>query len=996
MHLLLERLQEICTEYRWQEKLLLAPTRSQGHMLLEALARSGVPWLNLRPSTVSELAYMADQTDLRCRNLHLLGEIEQLRLLKQVINSLGDRQELNYFYHLYRLGKLEPWIGKSINELRLAGISADDLSRGQLGPKELELCKILSEYEGRLEEFSLVDQADLYRRAAALFDQNPDLWRDRRLLIPDQLELPWLAQELLQAIPASSRVYLPQVMVTGIKVLTRFQAFHSVDAESDQNNAFFQPIRLNETTVEIIPAYGRSNEIRTALRRILAAGLTLDAAVLCYTDTTAYARLAYSITEAAGIPAVFAAGIPVDATAPGRLCLQLLEWMESNYSAAVFHRLLMDGYLNQEFPGAVGRIWLDANAGRGKQDYLSGLQAWYTHCQERAGEFDQELQYGQILIDFCTNLLSAWGEPEDSSGVDFSVLCTGLTGCLKQFAGQESEADQEALAVLDEVLQQYASYFGQTVPLSHGLRLLKEIVAEQSVSVSGPRPGHLFVCHYSEAEWCGRENTFVVGLDADTFPGSGGQDPIILDEERKALSDKLPLKKQAANDKVYRLTRFLATRRGQLSLIYSCYDPSRFRSLLPSSLLLQVYRQISGDQEADYSRLQQALPLPENFLPRQLDQSLGDSEWWGCSWPGMRGTGEWNETLTACYPGTSRGLYAQKQRSSSAFTPFDGNLILNEQSALRTVSASSLEAAGRCPYAYFLRYILKLSPASDASADLGTWLDPLQMGSLLHEIYCRFGRRQAGSPRLPFSYLGDIALKVIGEWRALVPASNELAYITASDEIIKGLGVFYKLYHSADPASEPAFFEVPFGFGEGEARTAGAGIAAPIRIELPSGKTFNLRGRIDRIDRPLVGKGYQAWDYKTGGHSHYSERGYVKQGRQIQHLLYTLALQSILDQGLDPGAYVEKAGYLFPSRQGEGRVVIRLPEKRNQGMEAVSLLWSLITGGKYGCRHNDEECRYCDYRIVCRFPQGCEQMAMMIANDSNRTLQQWKELQAYE
>ncbi|MGE5454359.1 MAG: PD-(D/E)XK nuclease family protein [Methylocystaceae bacterium] len=1002
---LLNRLEEVCIKYRWQEKLLLTNSRSQGYMLLEMLARRAGTWLNLRPITITELAYREAEVELRQQSLRVIDEIEQMQLVGKVLAEVHARQELDYFLELYQLGVLEPWMHRTLNELRLSGIVSTELAGLPLGVKDKgrELALILQAYEQGMETSQAVDQAGLYRRAIEQIPQNIKSWPQRLLLIPNQLELPELAQELLQAIPGDSRIYLPQVKVVGMRPPSQLKVSPEAAKGNGIEYLFTEAASVNELAVEIIPAYGSSNEVRSVLRKIHTTGIPLDTVLLAYTDTAGYARLSQTLLASLGMPATFAEGIMIDQTAPGRLLLLILEWIEQDYSAAVFQRLLMDGYLNQEFATNYGRIWLEVGVGRGLEQYLPALLHWQTVLQAKAetnNQAGEDLADLQGLIEFCDNLFTQLGSAMDTNAVDFAVLCRGLANCLQHFAWQDKATDHEALEVLSQMLVKYQDYFAAPVTLNRGLCWLRQTIGKQSVAVSGPQPGYLHVCHYREGEWCDRENTFVVGLDANVFPGSGHQDPILLDEERLKLGH-LTLKAQEANNNLYRLTRFLATRRGKLTLLYSSYDPARFQPLLPCSLLLQVFRLVSGHPEADYTELLSAMPLPANYLPLAEDQSLRDGEWWSQLLRTSGGNDDWPLDFKACYPGLSQGIQAELYRASNAFTVYDG-LIADDTKRLdyreqnRAISPSSLEAVGRCPFAYFLRFVLGIEPPPDLALDNGTWLDPLQMGSLLHDIYCNFGRQQLTPSEATTDVLVTTALATIAAWRIRVPVPNELVFEATKQEIITGLEVFQRLYYNNRGEYEPAYFEVPFGLGDQEVKTAGTGLIAPLKLKLPDGRFIKFRGRIDRLDRPCNGGGYRVWDYKTGGHSHYSEQSNLKQGRQWQPLIYTLAAQTILDEGLDTGAQVEMAGYLFPTQRGEGNFIARHQEATPGAIKALTSLLDLIAQGSFICRHNNEECFFCDYQVVCRYPLGYQRSAQKLAADQGALLQVWKELQAYD
>ena len=63
------------------------------------------------------------------------------------------------------------------------------------------------------------------------------------------------------------------------------------------------------------------------------------------------------------------------------------------------------------------------------------------------------------------------------------------------------------------------------------------------------------------------------------------------------------------------------------------------------------------------------------------------------------------------------------------------------------LSARRLETVGCCPLRYFFRYVLDISPPEELSVDLTRWLDPVELGNLLHEVFYRFmSERYSGAP----------------------------------------------------------------------------------------------------------------------------------------------------------------------------------------------------------------------------------------------------------
>src|SRR5690606_41890162 len=125
---------------------------------------------------------------------------------------------------------------------------------------------------------------------------------------------------------------------------------------------------------------------------------------------------------------------------------------------------------------------------------------------------------------------------------DFHV--TGVQTCALPISARE-----RIVAVLQRVeatLRRRTNFRAAVAILgSHlGVRVPGELVGDSDDVHAAPWTSAGGCLHLSDLEhggFAGREAVFLVGLDADRFPGSGGQDPLLLDADRRALSPELPL-----------------------------------------------------------------------------------------------------------------------------------------------------------------------------------------------------------------------------------------------------------------------------------------------------------------------------------------------------------------------------------------------------------------------------------------------------------------------
>ena len=78
----------------------------------------------------------------------------------------------------------------------------------------------------------------------------------------------------------------------------------------------------------------------------------------------------------------------------------------------------------------------------------------------------------------------------------------------------------------------------------------------------------------------------------------------------------------------------------------------------------------------------------------------------------------------------------------------------------------------------------------------------------------------------------------------------------------------------------------------------------PVAIRLPSGRSVNACGRIDRIDRVGSGPEFSVCDYKTGSSWKYDKHDPFRQGRVVQHAVYLGIAAPVLQRQVSQQAEV--------------------------------------------------------------------------------------------
>ncbi len=214
------------------------------------------------------------------------------------------------------------------------------------------------------------------------------------------------------------------------------------------------------------------------------------------------------------------------------------------------------------------------------------------------------------------------------------------------------------------------------------------------------------------------------------------------------------------------------------------------------------------------------------------------------------------------------------------------NLTLNEAELKKLYndevygSVSCLESYAKCPFAYFLRYGLKIRDRDRYGFDM------LRLGNLFHGVLEDFsnGVKEDGRDWRTLGR-GEIRERVEKCVDGIVPeAFNDI--MAADPQFVHTIGRVKDIMdrsigalctHVRAGRFDPSAFETEFGIGKE---------LAPIVFELENGKKIVLNGKIDRVDIMSVdSKDYvKIIDYKSSNHEFSAEELYY--GLQLQLLLY--------------------------------------------------------------------------------------------------------------
>ncbi len=491
--------------------------------------------------------------------------------------------------------------------------------------------------------------------------------------------------------------------------------------------------------------------------------------------------------------------------------------------------------------------------------------------------------------------------------------------------------------------------------------------------------GRVYVSSVEEARGLSFDVVFVPGLAERLFPQKVTEDPILPDRERGKLGGKLKTNadRSAAERLMLRLAVGAAHRR--LVLSYPRIDIEQSRPRTPSFYGLEVLRAAEGKlpgfdelarraevvggsrlgwpapsrSESAIDAAEHDLALLQSILERPAAETVGMARY-----------------LLSANPHLARALRFRARRWIKGWTRADGLVdpdplarpaLAQHQLEARSFSPTALQHYAACPYKFVLNAIHKLSPREEPLPL--EELDPLQRGSLIHEVqFALLGKLRDGgllpvteaNLKLARGVLDAVLDEVAERYRdQLAPAIDRVW----EDGIAQIRADLRNVLRRATEETEwlPAHFELSFGLVERRDRDPKS-VDEPALLDCG----IRLRGSIDLVERRKDGA-LRATDYKTGK-ARASDGMIIGGGEMLQPVLYALTLEKVF-----PGERVDSGRLYYCTSTGEFRqVVIPLDdEARRAAADVAKTVGDALREGFFPAAPVSRGCEFCDYSTVC-------------------------------
>lgn len=979
---------EVAHNDRLGRKLLVGTTRGEGRELLRSLARTGTPWLGFEAMTLRPLAVEAVADTLHQRGLRIVDRYQVTALIDEAIDAVLSRRS-SRFAELSDAVGFRRAIEGAVLALRMAGITAEVLRRTPFDDRQKRevIAKALEHFEAGLEERGEVDTAGLFAVAADRLGEGPvDRLSSATIVLLPGLSARGHAGRFVTALQTRGAFFLADDRVLGVDPPADVFAGRAGPAACGSYlGAPSDAPESQQLTIDVFAATTVTAELREVLRRVAAQGIPWDQVEILTPDPRAYGSAFHALAESLDVPVTFGMGLPVERTRPGRACAEYFRWIDSGFSAEVLRGLLEAGDLRppDDFdwlsPMELTRRFRELRIGWGRARHRRRLERRIAslermepsrhesreHMERRRTRVQAELEALQAIL---APVLSALpdGVPDPSAGpesgpVSPSDLARATLEFLRHVPARDG-VDETALHSLRSVLERIERSWHRKTHYRAAAAIVRSALR---VNVSAPRsegrapwsstPGHVYFADLEYGGLANRAHTFVVGMDAGRFPGSGLQDPLLLDRERDRLSPHdLPTSSRTLAERVFAFHRAFARMRGSVTVSYATWEPAEARELSPSAEALAALRLSRRDPTLSFDALRTFVGRPVGALPRQRESLDGRDVWLSAINEGGRLLD--GRTLVAdCFPGIRRGSAALAAPAQDEPTSHIGCVrarpLLDPRASVENVlSASRLEHLGTCPRRYLYSSVLKLRAPDDPDYKADRWLSPLARGDVLHRVFEATLRKGREEPDTSLEQHADKALRrELARATELHPTPSREIQERERARLREDVQSFLRLVE--ERGAEWIALELKFGFDDVEAAT--------IRL-LPEGEV-RLRGAIDRLDGEPDSGPTVVVDYKTGSaYNADRDTGLFHGGRRLQNVLYTMAVHDLL------GRPVARMEYQYATQRARNSVLAFEADQLRAGPFVVGRMMDGVAAGHFVPTDDPQDCRWCDFSAVCR------------------------------
>jgi len=556
---------------------------------------------------------------------------------------------------------------------------------------------------------------------------------------------------------------------------------------------------------------------------------------------------------------------------------------------------------------------------------------------------------------------------------------------LRELAGVSLRTSERVLGILAELEPMEKV---DEVTLGEVIRVLEERLTMLRKEPTGHRYGKLFVGTIDEARGRAFDVVFVPGLAEGKFPRRVAEDPLLLDDVRERLTDRLETRDDRIASERLLLRVAAGAARERLVVSYPTLDSVQGRARVPSFYALDIVRAAEGvlpdsegldDRARDRSDALMGWPAPRDHQLAIDDAEFDISYLERLLRSGRAADRGRARFLLGRNVHLARSLRTRHLRWRRSFSGADGivdpspgaEVALQAQRLReRSYSPTALQNFAACPYKFVLSAIHRLRER-DEIISLER-MDPLTRGSLFHDVQYELHKQLRDTGELPVTadnleratrFADEVLDRVAGEYRERLAPAIERVWRDEVEGLRTDLRGWIRKVAESEQNWVPTYFEFSFGLGKQTGRD-------PLshRDEAVVFDGYRLRGAIDLIETDTSTGRVRMTDHKTGK-SYWKRLVVVGGGEVLQPMLYALAAEAHLEEEVAGGRL------FYCTRRGgfETREVELNADNRRTIEQVLDFIDAEIDRGFLpaapkelsGFGKKSAVCKFCDYRPIC-------------------------------
>ena len=633
----------------------------------------------------------------------------------------------------------------------------EKLGRGEFPENSLALGEVYDRYTTALKSEGLIDRIMLIRRAIADAGKIA-----AEVTVLEEFPLTPLERRLAEKVTGSN--------YRTMKLTELFGAEEKALSQAD-----------------ITAAYGEINEAENIISQIYENDLPLDSCTVVVANMARYPQLFFELAGRYDIPMTFGCGLPISNAYPAQFLRNYSDWKTTGYCG-------VDALKKMIFSSSFDRDVLLEALGIENNSVLRDLVVTAGNlrlCDDKA-----------INKERIDNYKKAYPECPDTTSLLRKLAAEFEAGCVSFISRyaliRKSEYGRIDKAALNEIVREIEAY--TRFAGGSAVSIIPDILSRNVLS-ENRREGCLHICKLSQAMCCMRENLFIAGLSADSFPGSPAENYLVPDNDMLLFDSDAPISEKTVSDRkehFFALLRFAASLGVAVHLSYSGYNAAELKDKNVSSVLFEVYSRCNGG-DADIDSFTASIKQTGYF-----DSDISPARYVGRAY----NSGEI----------TIEPVVRESDKPVS-----EADIVL---------SPSAVETFRKCPKHFYYKHLLRVK--AEEKDDVFTVIDAAKQGELIHQLM-----KYSAEEKPDMTTFQKQSEKAFDRYIAARPPVNEPEIRKYRDDFLRMALVGYHFMNR----NETIAAEKEVG---------------PVEI---AGLT--LKGRLDCLARNADGE-YIIGDYKTG------------------------------------------------------------------------------------------------------------------------------------